>query len=72
MGPGVRILCPSNGELRTPDGKSLKIGPPWPDYIKSKSGELPEYVVNESGKWVPAQSERHDHLEDSTIERELI
>jgi hypothetical protein len=51
---GVRILCPSGGVFETPDGKRLIAGPPWPDYIMSESGELPEYVVNENGKWIPA------------------
>ena len=36
-----------------PDGKVLKIGPPWPDYIKSESGALPEYVFYNNGKWAP-------------------
>ena len=62
---GVRILSPLTGTLATPkgtryppeaesaipDGKFLKIGPPWPDYIKSESGVLPEYVIYENGKW---------------------
>lgn len=64
---GVRILSPLTGTLVTPqgtryppgaesaipDGKFLKIGPPWPDHIKSESGALPEYVAYENGKWVP-------------------
>jgi hypothetical protein len=51
---GVRILCPSGGVSVTPDGTRLIAGPPWPENIKLKSGELPEYVVHENGKWVPA------------------
>jgi len=64
---GVRILSPLTGALVTPqgtsyppgaesaipDGKFLKIGPPWPDHIKSESGALPEYVGYENGKWAP-------------------
>jgi hypothetical protein len=64
---GVRIWSPRTGTLVTPngtnyppgaeasvpDGKFLKIGPPWPDYIKSESGALPEYVFNDNGKWAP-------------------
>ena len=64
---GVRIHCPHTGELVAPDGKVypsvaksgipaekfLKVGPPWPDYLKSGSGTLPEYVVVEEGKWQP-------------------
>lgn len=62
---GVRIRCPRTGELVTfqganyppgsesaiADGKFLKLGPPWPDDIKSESGALPEYVVIADGKW---------------------
>jgi hypothetical protein len=63
---GVRILSPLTGTLVTPDrqyppgaessvpdGKFLRIGPPWPNYIKSESGALPEHVVCRDGKWVP-------------------
>ena len=59
---GVRIHCPRTGELVAPDGKEksgipaeklLKVGPPWPDYLKSESVTLPEYVVVEDGKWQP-------------------
>jgi hypothetical protein len=52
---GVRILSPRTGKkLITPEenGKDLKIGPPWPDHIKSESGALPKYVVNGNGKWI--------------------
>jgi hypothetical protein len=52
---GVMILCPCSpgtGPLLA-DGTLLRSGPPWPDSIKSPSGELPEYVVAENGKWVP-------------------
>ena len=35
------------------DHKFVKIGPPWPDHIKSESGALPKYVFNEDGKWAP-------------------
>ncbi len=50
---GVRIHSPvSGGVSETPDGKELKVGPPWPDDIKSESGVLPAYVVNVDGKWV--------------------
>lgn len=51
---GVRILCPSGGASKTPDGKQLTAGPPWPESVMTKSGELSEYVVIEEGKWVPA------------------
>jgi len=64
---GVRILAPLTGTLVTPkgshyppgaesavpDGKFLRIGPPWPDDLKSESGGLPEYAEYGNGKWVP-------------------
>lgn len=75
---GVRILCPSTGELVTfggvnrryppgaeaaiPDKHFLKVGPPWPDYIKSESGTLPEYVAIENVKWKPCDSKEFKGL----------
>ena len=51
---GVRILCPSHGlSTGSSEDKMLKAGPPWPDYLKSESGELPEYVDSRDGKWIP-------------------
>ena len=49
---GVRILWPSGGSSGSPDGKMLRTGPPWPDYLKLRPGGLPEYVSNQDGKWV--------------------
>jgi hypothetical protein len=58
MDAGVRIYAPAVGGVsETPDGKRLKVGPPWPDDIKSESGVLPEYVVNKDGKWVGGDKE---------------
>ena len=62
---GVRILAPLTGELISPKGghyppgaegvvtniQLLKIGPPWPDTVKSKSGALPEFVIYDAGRW---------------------
>lgn len=62
---GVRIRCPPTGQRVTfqganlppgpesaiADGKFLRVGPPWPDDIKSPSGALPEYVIIDNGKW---------------------
>jgi hypothetical protein len=53
MPAGVRILWPSGATASLPDGTRLHAGPPWPDSLKAPSGELPEYVVAEGGKWVP-------------------
>jgi len=50
---GVRILCPSGGVLGLPDGTRLEAGPPWPESVRSPSGEIPEYVVPKEGNWVP-------------------
>jgi len=64
---GVRILAPLTGELISPKGGHyppsaegivtnvalLKIGPPWPDNVKSKSGALPEFVIYDNGRWAP-------------------
>jgi len=54
---GVRILWPSGRTVGLPDGTQLEAKEPWPDYIKSPLGELPEYVVIEDGKWVPFDRE---------------
>jgi hypothetical protein len=64
---GVRVLAPQTGSLFTPNGglyppsaegvvtnvPLLKIGPPWPDDLKSKSGALPECVIYDNGRWAP-------------------
>ena len=52
---GVLILAPCSPVVGPvmPDGATLHSGPPWPESIKSPSGELPEYVVAENGQWVP-------------------
>ena len=58
MDAGVRIYSPVMGGVsETPDGKQLKVGPPWPDDVKSESGVPPEYVVNKDGKWVGGDKE---------------
>jgi len=50
---GVRILCPCRGRSGGPsEDKMLDTGPPWPDDLKLPTGGLPEYVVNDDGKWV--------------------
>ena len=51
--PGVRILCPS----RSPRGFSEETRnrlTPWPDYLTLPSGGMPEYVVYQADKWIPA------------------
>ena len=87
---GVRILSPLTGTLVTPrgsryppgtesaipDGNSLRIGPPWPDHIKSESGALPEYVFDKNGKWAPYDpDEKKDlsrYLRRARLDIELI
>jgi hypothetical protein len=43
-----------------PGGMKLRPAPPWPDSIKSPTGELPEYVVmSEDGNtWIPFEKEK--------------
>jgi hypothetical protein len=48
---GVIILCPPCCGPLLPDGTMLPLGPPWPESIKSPSGELPEYVTATDGAW---------------------
>ena len=57
---GVRVLAPPYGLSSTVPGcEAIMSGPPWPDHIRSESGELPEYVTNQNGRWVP-----DSHVED--------
>ncbi|MHC4116715.1 MAG: hypothetical protein ACYSWO_04325 [Planctomycetota bacterium] len=43
-----------------PGGRKLRPAPPWPDSIKSPTGELPEYVaISEDGNgWIPVEKEK--------------
>jgi hypothetical protein len=59
MPAGVRILWPSGATVELPDGTRLEAKPPWPESIQSASGELPEYVVAEAGKWVSFTRGQH-------------
>jgi hypothetical protein len=45
--------------IRYPGGTELRPAPPWPDSIKSPTGELPEYVAkSEDGNaWIPVEKE---------------
>ena len=83
---GVRILSPSTGTLVNPEGghyppgaesaipggEFLRIGPPWPDNIKSKSGALPIYVKYENGRWVPYDNKPAREMRRARIDIELI
>ena len=87
---GVRILAPRTGtlvapndsnyppgaEASVPDGRILKIGPPWPEYLKSESGALPEYVFYDNGKWASydpnAKREPSFDLRRARIDLELV
>ena len=44
-------VYPPGAESSIPGGKFLNVGPPWPDEIRDKSGQLPEYVVADGNKW---------------------
>jgi len=70
----IRIYGPSGGytskgdshgqkkpdlEQLVKDGRAARAAEPWPEYLRSEHGELPEWVVateNEEGKleWIPA------------------
>jgi hypothetical protein len=52
MASGVRILAPADCRVNYPNGR-LFAGEPWPDSIKSPKGALPEFVIGNSGTWVP-------------------
>jgi hypothetical protein len=43
-----------------PGGRTLRPAPPWPDSIRSPTGELPEYVArSEDGNtWIPVEKEK--------------
>lgn len=59
----------AEAEASVPGGKVLKIGPPWPDYIKSESGALPEYVFYDNGKWAPYDpNAKREPLKDWVIQ----
>ncbi len=78
---GVRIFSPLTGTLITPkgkqyppgaeahirDGKFLKIGPPWPDHVKSESGALPKYVLYENDKWTPYTKKKAKEYSDKRL-----
>lgn len=56
--PVVRIYGPAyTGGVSRPGGKILRPVPPWPESVKSPTGQLPEYVtISEDGKsWVAVQ-----------------
>ena len=70
---GVRILCPSGGLTGPSANKMLKAEAPWPDYIKLPSGGLPEYVINQDGKWVAYDGkDRKGGLNRSRVDIVLI
>jgi hypothetical protein len=83
---GVRIRCPPTGQRVTfqgtnyppgsepaiADGKFLRVGPPWPDDIKSPSGALPEYVIIDNGKWRAFDQKDFGGPNERTIRRARI
>ena len=83
---GVRIRCPPTGQLvnfqganyppgsesAIPDGKFLRVGPPWPDDIKSPSGALPEYVIIDNGKWRAFDQKDFGGPNERTIRRARV
>jgi len=70
---GVRILWPSGGTTARPGGAKLEAGAPWPAYLSSATGELPEYVTVENDKWVPATAdERKGFLHRARVDIVLV
>ncbi|MFC1737362.1 hypothetical protein ACFL1X_14715 [Candidatus Hydrogenedentota bacterium] len=49
-----------------------KIGPPWPDDIKSASGALPEYVIYKEGKWMLCNVVKASDLDKFVMHRARI
>jgi hypothetical protein len=49
----IHMTYPPGAEANIPGGKYVRVGPPWPDYIQSKSGALPEFVIYKDDKWAP-------------------
>ena len=73
MTTGVRILWPSGGTTSRPGGAKLEAGAPWPAYLTSATGELPEYVTVENDKWVPATAdERKGFLHRARVDIVLV
>lgn len=82
---GVRMLAPLTGKSISPEGTRyppsaegivtnvnlLRIGPPWPDNVKSKSGVLPEFVGYDNGRWVP-YSVTNRKTNDLVYERSIM
>src|SRR5262249_14130317 len=53
----VMVLWPAQSNLGAGgqglgNEKLLASGPPWPDSVKTADGRLPEWVIEEGGKWV--------------------
>lgn len=51
FGDKEMTVYPPCSESSIPDGKFLRVGPPWPDAIRDQSGKLPEYVVADGLEW---------------------
>ena len=59
---------------RRPGSRTLRPAPPWPDSIKSSTGELPEYVaISEDGNaWIPVEKEKPRDFMWSLFIRSLV
>ncbi len=59
---------------RRPGGRELRPAPPWPDSIKSPTGELPEYVArSEDGNaWIPVEKEKPRDFKWGLVERDFM
>ena len=50
---GIRILWLSTQKIIMDDGTELRDSPAEFAFVRTKTGELPEYVIEKDGKWIP-------------------
>ena len=50
---GIRILWPSTQSVTMDDGTIFRATPTEFTSIRTPTGELPEYVIEKDGKWIP-------------------
>ena len=58
--PLVRIYCPPyDSSAISSLGTMSGVEPPWPESVKSPTGQLPEYIEQtKDGRWVPERKEK--------------
>lgn len=71
--PVVRIIAPPAIAVSGSGNRALRVGPPWPESIKSEKGELPEYVVREGNTWVPYRGQKPvGFIDRARVDLELV